>query len=885
MRQSGHRCFDLLSPAVERNWRHEFLKPFWQRTAPLPVRINVLGLWLCAALFAFLIAPESARAGDFTFNWGGVHDWPVNSTGPVTVTMTDQYGFQLTATMSISRSNGSAVSGYPDNLSGFGTNTSVIIAWDPNWGSSGIGESTNTATLSFSSGGSPFAVNSLSFQVTDIDATDNNKSSDRCDFITATGNNGNPSLSYVSSNATARSVRIGPATGSGSTGALASNQAQCIYNTGTTSSNTSNADDYGSIVVTYPSLTSTATIAYDESIENVYGVTSRDAAARGVGVWGATAVVVDTSISLTKSTSASSFFGSGETITYTYTVTNTGRLPLSSSQNIVISDDKIGEFVCATGALAVGANVQCTANYTTTAGDASAGSVTNNATAGVGSIGQSFASRLHSTTESVTVPRVTDFSCPTGSTATGSGYASSGSGALKDQVFWLDWNCSGNNFLAGGTYTKSWSLPDGITVTGVLTNISLSLTPYNTTTWSGNILDDYYGGVNPIGLAPLNAGDDSAYRVSYTASKNGISVPLEYVLADAEFTDAGSENLQASTTGSAFELLETVGSSSVSGIGTTSATITSGGGGTSLISTQGSPVINASYLNNGGQALAYGIRLRRDFSDAPTASLGGASHLILSLWRLGAGVTNESADYNDANAAGDADDGVVLPAMVQGMPATIPVAVTGTGGYLQAWMDWDGDGSFGGAGEQVASNVQDGGAGDGDGSSNGTIQLQVTVPPGAATTQTFARFRWSTSTGVGPSSASGVGEVEDYAFTVTAGAPALAVSKVATFGAGPTTADGTTDNVAAGTAITYTYTITNTGNQSISSISMNDVHNGSGSDPVPDPDTAVLTDNGTSGDSTNTTTGDGRWDVLGPGDTLTLTATYTVTQQDVDQLQ
>jgi len=92
-------------------------------------------------------------------------------------------------------------------------------------------------------------------------------------------------------------------------------------------------------------------------------------------------------------------------------------------------------------------------------------------------------------------------------------------------------------------------------------------------------------------------------------------------------------------------------------------------------------------------------------------------------------------------------------------------------------------------------------------------------------------------------------------------------------------------DVTVGQIITYTYVVTNTGNQTLSDISLSDVHGGSGIAPVPDADGATLTDNGTIGDSSNTTTGDSSWDVLAPGDTITVTATYEVTQSDVDGLQ
>jgi len=45
----------------------------------------------------------------------------------------------------------------------------------------------------------------------------------------------------------------------------------------------------------------------------------------------------------------------------------------------------------------------------------------------------------------------------------------------------------------------------------------------------------------------------------------------------------------------------------------------------------------------------------------------------------------------------------------------------------------------------------------------------------------------------------------------------------------------------------------------------------------------LLTDNGTAGDSTDAAD-DGSWDVLAPGDVITFTGTYVVTQADVDLL-
>ena len=97
------------------------------------------------------------------------------------------------------------------------------------------------------------------------------------------------------------------------------------------------------------------------------------------------------------------------------------------------------------------------------------------------------------------------------------------------------------------------------------------------------------------------------------------------------------------------------------------------------------------------------------------------------------------------------------------------------------------------------------------------------------------------------------------------------------------TADDDTD-VVAGQTITYTYVVTNTGNQTIADIGLSDSHNGSGPAPVPGSET-LSTDAGPAGDSTDATAGNGVWSSLAPGDAVTFTATYIVTQQDVDTRQ
>lgn len=117
--------------------------------------------------------------------------------------------------------------------------------------------------------------------------------------------------------------------------------------------------------------------------------------------------------------------------------------------------------------------------------------------------------------------------------------------------------------------------------------------------------------------------------------------------------------------------------------------------------------------------------------------------------------------------------------------------------------------------------------------------------------------------------------------TIVPGNPTVSVTKEASASGFIT---GNILEAPVGTLITYTYVVTNTGNQFLSNVSLSDVHGGSG--PTPAPANESLTgDNDVAGDSTDGTPNDGVWDTLAPLDEVTFTATYTVTQNDVDTLQ
>lgn len=158
----------------------------------------------------------------------------------------------------------------------------------------------------------------------------------------------------------------------------------------------------------------------------------------------------------------------------------------------------------------------------------------------------------------------------------------------------------------------------------------------------------------------------------------------------------------------------------------------------------------------------------RDYGDAP-AVYGSADHTIDFENYLGALVDGESSYLASAAADGDDlsvmddEDGVIFPATIhQGENINISVTAVGLG-RLNAWVDWNGDGDFSDAGEQVASNVV---------GSDETLNLTVTVPTDAIiSAPTFARFRFSPGT-LSSSTGSAIGgEVEDYQLNILCAPP------------------------------------------------------------------------------------------------------------------
>jgi hypothetical protein len=162
-----------------------------------------------------------------------------------------------------------------------------------------------------------------------------------------------------------------------------------------------------------------------------------------------------------------------------------------------------------------------------------------------------------------------------------------------------------------------------------------------------------------------------------------------------------------------------------------------------------------------------------DFGDAPDGygtllASNGAHHLIPSATApnaiLGALIDADDDGQPNASASGDDlagladDDGVIFTsAIVPGANATVEVNASGPT-LLQAWVDFNADGDWDDAGEQVFTNQA---------LVAGLNPLLFPVPVSATVGNTVARFRVSTTSGLGHGGQAPDGEVEDYLIATT----------------------------------------------------------------------------------------------------------------------
>ena len=121
------------------------------------------------------------------------------------------------------------------------------------------------------------------------------------------------------------------------------------------------------------------------------------------------------------------------------------------------------------------------------------------------------------------------------------------------------------------------------------------------------------------------------------------------------------------------------------------------------------------------------------------------------------GQPNATATGDDTHGVPDDEDGVTFTTPVKvGTMASVSVVASGPG-KLDAWVDFNADGSWSQAGDQIFTSKP---------LATGANVISFAVPATATPGATFARFRFSSAGGLSFTGLALDGEVEDYAVTV-----------------------------------------------------------------------------------------------------------------------
>ncbi|MFP6764906.1 MAG: GEVED domain-containing protein, partial [Planctomycetaceae bacterium] len=231
--------------------------------------------------------------------------------------------------------------------------------------------------------------------------------------------------------------------------------------------------------------------------------------------------------------------------------------------------------------------------------------------------------------------------------------------------------------------------------------------------------------------------------------------------ADGDWEDAG-EQIFASTLVVNGDNALTFNVPSTAVVGTTYARL--------RLSTAGGLGVTGSAADGEVEDYEIEISAQADFGDAPapypvTRSEMGAQHLPTGP-TLGPlrdaeidGTHSTMADADGADEDGVLETGDDLVAGETGLSVTINVQNAPSGALLDAWMDFNADGDWDDAGEQIFSSAS---------VVNGDNPLTMDVPADAAPGITYARLRLSTAGGLGVTGTADDGEVEDYEIEITA---------------------------------------------------------------------------------------------------------------------
>ena len=201
-----------------------------------------------------------------------------------------------------------------------------------------------------------------------------------------------------------------------------------------------------------------------------------------------------------------------------------------------------------------------------------------------------------------------------------------------------------------------------------------------------------------------------------------------------------------------------------------------------------------------------------DYGDAPDPTYptllasNGARHAITGAF-LGGSVDSELDGQPTATANGDDSDGnddedgvSFTSTIVAGQLSTLTVTASGPG-LLDAWIDFNADGDWFDAGEQIFTSIP---------LTAGANALSFTPPSSASAGSTFARFRFSQGGGLAPTGLAIDGEVEDEPVAIIRSSD-VAITKT-----------DSRDPATAGIGLRYTLANTNNGPSDATGLTVTD---------------------------------------------------------------
>ena len=377
-------------------------------------------------------------------------------------------------------------------------------------------------------------------------------------------------------------------------------------------------------------------------------------------------------------------------------------------------------------------------------------------------------------------------------------YATTGTGNLRNQIWWFDW--AGFTITEGAS--RTFTTNNGLSVTIKFSNVTAhEPQPSVMNTWSGAILHLLYDFTDPAiqpALFDSYSSISCNFTMSITATRSGSPVTFSMITADAEASAYG-ETTTLKTSGGSWQTIDFFRNSSqtdnpLAGCGTRTVAITNTYAGApqtgqnpvllTFAATPGPLAIDVLLDHGGttgGMGLAFGILEAVDRGDLPL-SYGTAQHQLqyginnscnylppfpyvdqVETLKIGTVAGDpDPIQYTDDNAIGVDEEGVNTFPVYDGSGAySVNVTTgntTGSNAYLTGWFDYNRNGVFDN-GESVTVVIPD---------NTPSVILSWTglpayLPKGGAAGYGF-RFRISSDQTASQNATGNArdGEVEDY---------------------------------------------------------------------------------------------------------------------------